>query len=126
MAEAFTITNASYKTQWTQYFYEAKEILRLNISMPAANQEVSTEIGNVNYGIFQVIGSSFHPYEFNSSITLPAIISSGMQRSQLSMYLSTGGVTTINNFYFYMDDTHLFTVAGYTDFTLSCVVYVID
>lgn len=124
MAEAFTITNSSEKTKWVQYFYEAKDIVKFSINTTAANQPASTPVGSINYGILQVTGSPSAPYMFNSSITLPSVIYSNIERTTLSMYTNTG-VSNISNYYFYMDDTNLIIIAPGV-ITICGVVYILD
>lgn len=125
MAEAFTITNSSEKTKWIQYFYEAKDIVKFNITTTAANQRTSTPVGSINYGILQVTGSLDMPYSFNSSIMLPAVIYSNIEREGFSMYTPNGGVTSMADYYFYMDDTNLIIFTPRIC-TICGVIYILD
>ena len=125
MAEAFTITNSSEKTKWVQYFYEAKDIVKFSITTAASYQPVSTPVGSINYGILQVTGASSMSETFNSSIMLPSIIYSNIQPATLSVYTGTGGVSPVNNYRFYMDDTNLIVTAPGV-ITICGVIYILD
>ena len=65
------------------------------------------------------------PDTFNSSITLPSVIYSNIQPATLSVYTSVGGVSTVNNYRFYMDDTNLIVTAPGV-ITICGVIYILD